>query len=185
VSVALDDYVPHPTAVRALRLLPVPDRDPVVTPGPQPAPAPWPGRGEHQLRLVVADPVPLQRAWADPVPTALDDLPDVAEFARQLAQAVVDILAGHRSANQLVRWARPDVFDAVRRRAALNLLGPSSPRTPRTARRPVVRSVRTCDITRTAVEASAVVVEGDRARALAMRLEGLDGRWRLAALVIG
>jgi len=35
------------------------------------------------------------------------------------------------------------------------------------------------------MEVSAVVLDGPRARAVAARLDGEDGRWRLTALVIG
>jgi len=110
---------------------------------------------------------------------------DPRDFAHGIAQAVVDVLAGHRPATQLVRWARPDVFEAVRARAAISALRPGSGRSTTVVRRPVVRSVRTCQVTTTSVEAAAVIVEGERVRALAMRLEGVNGRWRLTALVIG
>lgn len=193
MSAALVDYVPHiprPTdgdragrqaADRTLRLVPVPDHDPAAVPGP-PRGVPQPRTpADHQLRLIVSDPAPPRRGWADPVPTAADQLPDAQDFGRRVAQVVIDVLAGHRPATQLLRWARPDVFEALRARVAIT----TAPRSGGPTRRPVVRSVRACQITATAVEASAVVVEGDRVRALAMRLEGLDGRWRIAALVIG
>lgn len=194
MSAALVDYTAHtrhdpheaapheaaPHADRRLRLVCLPDHDPVATPGP-PRVIPQPRTpADHQLRLVVSDPAPTRRGWSDPVPTSSDDLPDVREFGHRVAQAVIDVLAGHRPATQLLRWARPDVFEALRARVAITTTARTVP-----ARRPVVRSVRACQISTTAVEASAVVVEGDRVRALAMRLEGLDGRWRIAALVIG
>jgi len=193
MSAALARYSPHtphrdggqpadapPPPERTLRLLSLPDHDPAAVPGP-PRGIPRPRNpADRQLRLVVSDPAPQRRDWADPVPTTAENLPDVREFGHRVAQAVIDVLAGHRPATQLLRWARPDVFEALRARAAITAISRAV-----MVRRPVVRSVRTCQITTTVVEASAVVVEGDRVRGLAMRLEGLDGRWRITALVIG
>ena len=53
------------------------------------------------------------------------------------------------------------------------------------AGRAVVRSVRLCEPADGVAEASAVVVDGGRVRALAFRLVGLDGRWRVEALQVG
>ena len=52
-------------------------------------------------------------------------------------------------------------------------------------RRTVVRGVRVCEPADGVAEASAVVVDGGRVRALAFRLVGLDGRWRVEAHPIG
>ena len=48
-----------------------------------------------------------------------------------------------------------------------------------------VRRVRVCEPADGIVEACAVVVSHGRVRALALRLEGLDGRWLVTALTIG
>ena len=52
-------------------------------------------------------------------------------------------------------------------------------------RRAVVRSVRVCEPADGVAEASAVVVDGGRVRAVAFRMVGLDGRWRVEALQVG
>jgi len=49
----------------------------------------------------------------------------------------------------------------------------------------VVRSVRVCEPADGVAELSAVVQAGARFRAIAARLEGLDGRWRCVRLQIG
>ena len=48
-----------------------------------------------------------------------------------------------------------------------------------------VRAVLTCLPCNGVCEASAVVIDRGRVRALALRMEGLDGRWRVTALEIG
>ncbi|MGF1661845.1 MAG: Rv3235 family protein [Kineosporiaceae bacterium] len=156
-----------------VRVLPTPDSEPAPLAAP---PGPRPASGPHrQLRLVVGEgsrPGPLADATGRGDPEA---------FARAVCQGVVDVLAGQRAAHQMMRWLRPDVFDALRRRAARA----SGPVAERSGRRPVVRSVRTCPVSADAVEASAVVIDGRRARAMAVRLEGVGSRWRVTALVMG
>ena len=61
---------------------------------------------------------------------------------------------------------------------------PPAAGTPAT-RRAVVRSVRVCEPADGVAEACAVVLDGGRVRALAMRLVGMDGRWRIEALQVG
>lgn len=155
-----------------LRVLPAPDSEPAPLTAP---PGPRPATGPHrQLRLVVGGDA--SGAGGRRGTTGRGD-PEA--FARAVCQGVVDVLAGQRAAHQMMRWLRPDVFDALRRRAA------RAPATGRSGRRPVVRSVRTCSVTPDTVEASAVVVDGPRARAMAVRLEGVGQRWRVTALVMG
>ena len=49
----------------------------------------------------------------------------------------------------------------------------------------LVRSVRIGEPRDGVVEACALVSDGGRLRAVAVRMEGLDGRWRVTALEIG
>jgi hypothetical protein len=118
-------------------------------------------------------------------PTARADLPDPRQWAGHLAQAVVEVMAGSRSAPQLVRWTTPEVYAVVARRAALAARRAAAAGHGRPRRRAVVRQVLVCEPADGVAEASVVVVDGERVRALAMRLTGLDGRWRLEALQVG
>lgn len=113
-------------------------------------------------------------------PTRRDDLPDPRDWAAHIAQALVEVMAGVRPAPQLLRWTTPEVYAVVARRAAVSARRGMPP-----ARRTVVRSLRICEPADGVAEASAVVVDGGRVRALAMRLVGLDGRWRVEALQVG
>lgn len=133
----------------------------------------------------VAEPVPAEERWAAPQPTSSRGLPDPQTTCTALVQAVIEVLAGTRQVGQLVRWLSADVYVALQRRAALH----ARVRHPRAGtaqvRRPVVTGVRTCCPADGVVEASAVVLDRGRVRAVAVRLEGLDGRWRATALEIG
>lgn len=109
--------------------------------------------------------------------------PPAAAWARQFVQAALEAAAGRRPVSQLVRWTAEDVFALLTRRAALAARldrsgnGIASPCS--------VRSVRLCRPSTSVVEASAVVVDRGRYRAVALRLEDSDGRWRVTALEIG
>jgi hypothetical protein len=113
-------------------------------------------------------------------PTHRDDLPDPRVWAGHIAQGLVEVMAGARPAPQVLRWTTPEVYAVVARRAAV-----SARRGAGSTRRTVVRGVRVCEPADGVAEASAVVVDGGRVRALAFRLVGLDGRWRVEALQVG
>jgi hypothetical protein len=115
----------------------------------------------------------------DARPTATDDLPDPTAWARRMVQAVVEVLSGVRPVAQLVRWTSLEVYAGLQRRCA------PAASAPRPGRRAVVRTVRVCLPVDGVAEASAVVVDHGRVRAVALRLEGLDGRWRMTALELG
>ena len=108
-----------------------------------------------------------------------DDLPDPDRFAPQLAQAIVEVMAGARPAPQVIRWTSPEVYSVVARRHAVSSRGAV------VARRALVRRVRICEPVDGVVEACAVVVDNGRVRALAMGLTGVDRRWVVSELQIG
>lgn len=121
-------------------------------------------------------------------------LPDPVPLAHRFAQAVVEILAGDRPAAQLSRYATLDVLDqlerAVRRWSArrATVVAPTARAAAGSAATPVrprVTSVHLSEPADGVVEACAVVTAGPRRRALAFRLEGLDGRWQCTALHTG
>lgn len=114
-------------------------------------------------------------------PTPSRALPEPRRWAGQFVQAAVEVCAGLRPASQLVRWVSDDVLATLSRRGAL-----AGRRDARSSpRRAIVRTVRVCQPRDDAVEACAVVADRDRVRAVALRLEGLDGRWRVTAFQIG
>ncbi|WP_299040014.1 Rv3235 family protein [uncultured Pseudokineococcus sp.] len=184
----------HPTGTDRggrVRLLPVPESRPApLLPG-QPSALGSPGgvAGPGQLVLAlttgVGTPRWTQASDIDPVvaarPTSDTDLPDPTPVCATLASAVVEVLAGRRPVAQLTRWTTMDVQEGLTRRLALaNRLRPA-----RSQRAAVVRRVRITHPADGVVEAAAVVHDTHRVRAIALRLEGWDTRWRLTALEIG
>jgi len=168
----------------APRVRPVPDHaPPPVRPTPD-------HRGEHDLRpahtlrtrisvLRGSDRVHAPDASEEQLPAAPLDH---RALARMLALASVESLVGRRPVAQLARWLTPGVFDALSARATVSarVLGPRAG-----ARGVTVRQVTTCRVDERVVEASAVVDDGLRVRALALRLEAHRRSWRVTALEIG
>jgi hypothetical protein len=111
-----------------------------------------------------------------PRPTARAALPEPRRWGARLVQAVVEVLAGERPVAQLLRWTTDDVY--------AQLVGDRRP--PRTSvSRAVVRSIHVCEPVDGVAEVAATVRQGPRTVAVALRLEGLDGRWLATALVVG
>jgi hypothetical protein len=110
-------------------------------------------------------------------------LPEPGAWVTRFVQAAVEVAAGIRSPAQLSRWCTLEVHAMLTRRALLTL------RVRRTGDRPTgrvaVRTVRTCQPREGVCEASAVVMDGERVRAVALRMEGTRGRWQVIAMELG
>ena len=105
--------------------------------------------------------------------------PDPAAWARSIIQATLEALHGIRAPGQLRRWYAPRVHAALAARAACVTRVLATPPTI------VVRSVRTAVVGAGRIEASGVVEVSGRCRAVALRMQTYDGRWRVTALEIG
>jgi hypothetical protein len=110
-------------------------------------------------------------------------LPEPTAWASTFIQAAMEVAGGLRSAGQLVRWTTPEVHAVLVRRGAL---------TARARRgganigsKPRLRALVSCTPRAGVCELSAVIAEPDRVRAVAFRMEGLHGRWRVTELQIG
>ena len=108
------------------------------------------------------------------VRTTTAELPVAQRAASVLARAVIEVLSGHRPVAQLRVHCAPAVYAGLCARTVV-------------ASRPLphLLSVRVCEPTDGIAEASAVFRRADRVRALAFRLQGVDGRWRITALQVG
>jgi Family of unknown function (DUF6459) len=113
-------------------------------------------------------------------PTRRDLLPDPRPWTARLAQAIAEVLAGARPAGQLSRVATLEVLQLLERGSGRLGARPGAP-----PQRPIVGSVHVSEPRDGVAEACAVVDTGPRKRALALRLEGIDGQWRCTALHIG
>ena len=109
------------------------------------------------------------------------DLPDPGEFGGRLALAIAEALGGFRAVTQLSKWCSTKVYASVARQA-LTLA-----RRPRdSARRaPVVRRVLVSSPRPEVAELAVVLIDHDRVRAMALRLEVRGARWHLTELALG
>ncbi|MCE1178892.1 MAG: Rv3235 family protein [Micrococcales bacterium] len=122
-----------------------------------------------------------------PVRRPAPDLPSPREWSAHLAQALVEVMAGARPCVQVLRWTSPEVYAVVSRRGAVAARRGAARRGPARTYRARVRSVHVCEPADGVAEVAAVVLDGTRVRALAMRLEADRdrGRWQVTALQVG
>ncbi|ALJ21267.1 3-hydroxyacyl-CoA dehydrogenase [Microbacterium sp. No. 7] len=117
-------------------------------------------------------------------PATAAQLPDPEPLLRNLTIGVLEVLAGVREVDQLARWMSEDAFRALVTRA--NLTARARSARGQTAARPAHRivSVRHCSPKDAVIEATVVVAGPVRVRAVAIRLEGWDDRWRAMSVGI-
>jgi len=105
--------------------------------------------------------------------TATSALPPATRSGPVLARALVEVLSGQRPVAQLRVHCAPEVFAGLQGRPALRgALGH-------------LLNVRVCEPADGVAEISVVFRRAERVRALAFRIQGLDGRWRITALQTG
>jgi len=116
--------------------------------------------------------------------TGSDELPDPAPLLEGLCRGVLEVLAGVREAEQLARWLDEEPYRSLLTRANLARRARSARRQP--ARHPsyAIRSVRSSSPADGVVEAVVIVTMPGRTRAIALRLEGIDRRWRATSLAV-
>ncbi|PPG41685.1 Rv3235 family protein [Pseudoclavibacter sp. RFBA6] len=114
--------------------------------------------------------------------TAASELPDPAPLVSNLARSVVEVISGVRDIEQLSRWVTDDVYRHLLIRTQHAARARQARRRP--TRRPnfVELSVRIQATTENIVDAVVVLDFGARVRAVTVRLEGLDRRWRASAI---
>ncbi|MBT2531869.1 hypothetical protein J7E83_06975 [Arthrobacter sp. ISL-48] len=113
---------------------------------------------------------------------------EIRALARSTVQAAMEVLAGIRPVHQLSRRLDPRCLAVLHHRASLirrELARSASPSLAKLHKNSVVRSVRACEVAPGVYEASAVVVDDVRARAVAIRLERSKQVWRVTELVVG
>jgi hypothetical protein len=120
-----------------------------------------------------------------PQRTARDDLPDPTEWAARIVRSLLEVMTGLRPAPQVVRWTTPEVYAVVARRGALVARRAAEGRGQRTRHPVAIQRVRVCEPADGVAEAAVVVRHGPRVRAVAVRLVGQDGRWRVTAVQVG
>ena len=113
---------------------------------------------------------------------AMGNLASAIAIPSDEAALVEELKAGsERAFTQLIAQYHQPIYSVIARQAMVA----GRRRTPGPRRPAIVRRVRVCEPADGIVEACAVVVSNGRVRAMALRLEGLDGRWLVTALTIG
>lgn len=157
-----DDHEPDP---RTADLRPVP---------------PLPERRTRESRPVLR---PGDEYFA-PQPAPRADLPDPRPLLQNLTQSVIEVIAGARDITQLARWITADVHTVLLKRAILAERARRVRGVPGSV--PLI-SIGTVTVSepRDGIVESVVMVHGRaRSRAVAIRLEGLDGRWRATSVSV-
>ena len=119
-----------------------------------------------------------------PQRTPSAQLPEPEPFLRNLTIGVLEVFSGVREVEQLARWVTEDAFRKLVVRSNLAARARSARGVP--AKRPVhsILSVRHSAPAEGVVEAVIIVAGPARTRAVAVRLEGMDGRWRATSLAL-
>ncbi|WP_392544910.1 Rv3235 family protein [Oryzobacter telluris] len=120
-----------------------------------------------------------------PQRTVSADLPEPTRWSGQIALAMLEVMTGSRPATQVLRWTTPEVYAVLARRSARVGRRVAEGRAPRGRQRLVVVRVRVCEPADGVAEAAVIVRHGPRVRAVALRLVGQDGKWKVSALQVG
>ncbi len=131
---------------------------------------------------------PLPRPTLAPAPPAIVPiayrkrraLGDPTPLACTVARTALEVALGASGVDTLIRWITPTLRTSLLKQHSL------ARRARYAARGDVtVARIRVCRVSATAVEAGLVLMEGDVAHPIAMRLEECAGRWLTTALELG
>jgi hypothetical protein len=115
-------------------------------------------------------------------PAERSDLPDPQPLLENLTRCVIEILAGARDLEQISRWVTDDVYRHLLKRVVLSARARQAKGLPGTRPAFTIGSTVTCEPRDGVVEAVVVVHGRVRTRVVALRLEGLDHRWRATVI---
>ncbi|MBF4463374.1 3-hydroxyacyl-CoA dehydrogenase [Rathayibacter sp. VKM Ac-2878] len=123
-------------------------------------------------------------AYFAPQPTAREELPDPEPVLARLTLLVLEIMEGSRDIDQIARWLSDEVYTNLQRRVVLaarsrSVTGRTGQRIPFTIGR-----VLTTEPRDGVIEGVILVHSRIRTRAVAIRLEGRDARWRATAITV-
>jgi hypothetical protein len=107
-----------------------------------------------------------------PNPTSASELPDIRELTFQFIHNVVEIWAGRRNASQVQAMCHHLIFADLQRTAGQQKLVGK------------IRKIKVTEPLDGISEITVTIRYGDRLRVVAIRFEGLDGRWLCTALTL-
>jgi len=110
------------------------------------------------------------------------ELPDPRPLLENLTRCVIEIIAGARDLEQIARWLDDTVYTTLLKRVVISAQARQAARRPPSRPAFALGGVTICEPKDGVVEAVIVVRGRARTRAVAIRLEGLDRRWRATAI---
>lgn len=115
-------------------------------------------------------------------PSTRSALPAPTPLLENLTRCVVEILAGARDLEQISRWVTDDVYRHLLKRVVLSTRARQAK--GRVPARPAISigTVTICEPRDGVIESTVIVRGRARVRAVAIRLEGLDNRWRATSI---
>lgn len=119
-----------------------------------------------------------------PQHTSSAALPDPEPLLRNLTRGVLEVLAGVREVDQLARWLTEDAYRKLVIRANLATRARSARGVPASRPTHTILSLRQSAPADGVIESVLVVAGPARTRAIAIRLEGMDHRWRATSLAL-
>jgi Family of unknown function (DUF6459) len=115
-------------------------------------------------------------------PTSTQHLPDPVPLLENLTRCVIEILAGARELEQIARWVSDDVYRHLLKRVVISSRARAAKGQQPTRPTFTIGSTTVSEPRDGVVEAVIIVRGRARVRAVALRLEGLDSRWRATAI---
>ena len=115
-------------------------------------------------------------------PARSSELPGPEPLVENLTRCVIEVLAGARELDQIARWVSDDVYRHLLKRVVLSARARQVKGIRATRPNFSIGHTRLCRPRDGVVEAVVVVHGRARSRAVAIRLEGLDRRWRATAI---
>ncbi len=116
--------------------------------------------------------------------TGRGDLPDPEPLLVNLTRNVLEILAGERDLEQIARWVTDEVYSSLSTRVTIAARARAVKKTPIQRQSNHIARVIVAEPRDGTVEAVVIVHSRARSRAVAIRLEGLDQRWRASAISV-
>lgn len=115
-------------------------------------------------------------------PATTRGLSDPRPLAESLARCVVEILSGTRDLDQISRWLSADVYAHLLKRVVLSARARQARGEAPSRLAFTMGTTVLCEPQHGVVEAVVIVHGRARSRAVAIRLEALDARWRASAV---
>lgn len=112
------------------------------------------------------------------------DLPDPVESLKALATGVVEVIAGTRQVDQLARWLTDDVYQRLQYRARRAEAQRVEQGVKAHYQNLIVGGLRTSSPRDGVIESVVLLSSKSRTRAVTIRLEGINSRWRATSVSV-